>query len=96
MTGDEGEASKRRAEALRRRRSEFTEEAEPEHPPRSPHEFIERKMREGDEAAEREGEERETDAPEESEGEERGTDAPEESEGEERGTDAPEESEGER
>ena len=44
MTGDDEEARKRRAEALRRRSRELLEGKHPEQPPHSPHEFIEREM----------------------------------------------------
>jgi hypothetical protein len=42
------EARERRAEELRRTSEEFASEEEAERPPGSPHEFIEREMRERD------------------------------------------------
>jgi hypothetical protein len=56
MTADDAEARKRRAEALRRRRSELAGDEQTERPPESPLEFIEREM------AERAREEREKQA----------------------------------
>jgi hypothetical protein len=62
VAGDDAEARKRRAQQLRRQIGKLGEGNLPEGPPRSPHEFIEREMRE---YAEREREEGSSEAREE-------------------------------
>jgi hypothetical protein len=62
MAKDDEEARRRRAEQLRRRTSELAKGKFPEGPPASPHEFIEREMRDPAEE-EREEEEDEDDEP---------------------------------
>jgi hypothetical protein len=49
MTEDDREARERRAEELRRLSEEFASDEESGRPPGSPHEFIEREMRDRDE-----------------------------------------------
>ena len=52
---DEEELRRRRAEELRRRAEELGSDEEGERPPESPHEFIEKEMRERDTGDDEEG-----------------------------------------
>ena len=68
MTGDDAEARRLRAEALRRQVEALSEGKRPTPPPRSPHEFVEREMRERAEKEQEESGDEAQDDAESSEG----------------------------